>query len=332
MENNKYKISKAYSGYFLNNDKLLSSSSGGAVSALSEAIINRDGVVFGAAYSKDFKKVEYKCVTSINDLNSLKGSKYCETTKEVDDNGDRRSIFSILEEKINKNKLILFVGLGCDIAAAKSFCEIKKLSLEKVFFAEILCHGPTTAEVHRQFIERLEKKYNSQIISFNVRHKKFGWTPPYLRAEFKNGDVFEREFYKTDYGFAFNFFSKPGCYNCHFRGENHQGDIVFGDYWGITESMNGWNKNGVSIMFIRTNKGDELIKLIDKSSFSINDADISLALENNPMFYTVRNKPPYYDKFNYYLSKKGLHYCVKNYPFTSIGKIKRFIKKLLRRN
>ena len=161
---------KTYSGYYVDNDKLINSASGGAVSAISEAIISRGGVVFGASYSDDFKRAEYRCIDSLDGLELLKGSKYCETSKEIVINNETKSCYAVLEEKIKENRLILFVGLGCDIGAVLTYCESKKLDTSNLFTIDILCHGPTTALVHRQYIEGLEKKHRSKIKSFNVRY------------------------------------------------------------------------------------------------------------------------------------------------------------------
>lgn len=46
-------------------------------------------------------------------------------------------------------------------------------------------------EVHRKFIEDLEKKYKSRVVSFNERYKKEGWVPSYLKVVFENGKVYE---------------------------------------------------------------------------------------------------------------------------------------------
>ena len=67
-----FTLIKSYSGYYVDDDNLLKSASGGAVSIISEAIVRRGGVVFGATYSDDYKRSEYKCVEKLEDLELLK--------------------------------------------------------------------------------------------------------------------------------------------------------------------------------------------------------------------------------------------------------------------
>ena len=324
-----YSQLKTFSGYYVDNNKLLKSASGGAVSVISEAIISRGGVVFGAAYSDDFKRAEYRCVEKLEDLELLKGSKYCETVKKIIINNEPRSTYALLEEKIKENRLILFVGLGCDIGGVKAYCETKKLDTSKLYTIDILCHGPTSPLVHQQFVENLENKHHSKITFFTVRYKKEGWTPPYIHAEFENGDVYDIPFYGSDYGFAFSLFSRPSCYNCKYRGANHKADMTCGDFWGLTKSMSGWNDNGVSIMFVKTSKGEELIEMIDKEDFHIEKADTAFALQHNHMYFKCRPKDKNYDKFSKDLRENGLHYAAKHFPVSSKVRIKRAIKAVL---
>ncbi len=312
-----------YSGYLNDKDKLLKSASGGAVTAIAEEIIYRGGVVFGASYSKDFKRSEYRCVDNLDDLELLKGSKYCETAKEIIvENNQVKSVFSVLEDMLNEDRLVLFVGLGCDVGAVRSYCDNKRLKTEKLFLVDILCHGPTSATVHRQFVDNLEKKYKSKIQQFTVRYKKEGWTPPYIHVEFESGRVYETRFYDSLYGFAFSNFTRESCYNCKFKGENHKSDMTCGDYWGLTNSMSGWNENGVSIMIVKTERGEELIKMLDGANYHIEEADTAFALENNHMYFECNKKKAYYNQFGKDVSERGLFYAVMHSPISVKAKVK----------
>lgn len=319
----------AYSGYYIDKESLLKTASGGAASILAESIIERGGVVFGVSYSEDFKRAEWKCVDNKADLECLKGSKYCDTVKEIVINGIHHNLYLFLEDKIKEKRLVLFIGLGCDVAAVKAFCNSKKLDTTNLYTVEIICHGPTYSLVQKQYIEELEKNHNSKVTSFSTRYKKHGWTPPYIRAEFKNGSVYEVPLTSSEYHFAFAHLSKPGCYSCKFKGENHKADIACGDYWGLTQSMSGWNENGVSILLAQSPKGEVLKQMIDENVFHIEIADTAFALKNNPLYYKCREKDKYHDKFAKMLKKHGLHYAVEYYPIGFKKRAKRIIKKIL---
>ena len=149
---------------------------------------------------------------------------------------------------------------------------------------------------------------------------------------------FSIPFYNSDYGIAFSTFSNHSCYSCAFKGNNHQADITLGDYWGLTEKMSGYNRNGVSILIVRTQRGQELINKINTEEFSLQKTDAGFAVNNNQMYFSCKKKPKNHEKFFEDLKFLGLHRAVlKNYGYMRyIKKIilipaKRFLKSILRR-
>ena len=321
---------KAYSGYFNDDEKLLQSSSGGAATIISELILTGGGVIFGSAYSADFRSPEFALIERKEDLHRLKGSKYAETSKRVFHDGEYRALWPLVAEKLESGLTVLFTGLGCDVAALKSFLKARGTDTSRLFTIDLICFGPTLQEVHRQYIETLERKYKSRITNFTVRYKKNGWTPAYIYAEFENGKNFCTEFYPSDYGRAFSRYARNVCYGCRFRGENHQSDITVGDFWGLDRNMEGWNKNGVSVLIVRSEKGEELIRKIDTKQFSIREVDAEFVIEHNPMYFKRREKVSDYDKFCEDLKTVGLHKAIVNhYGFMRyyLAPVKWYVKK-----
>ena len=305
-----YSELKTYSGYYIDKNKLKESASGGAATVISENIIKSGGCVFGIVYTNNFYEAEYYCAETLEELKKLKGSKYVETKKTITNDGKLCSVYDILENKLKLGKKVLYIGLGCDIGAVYKICENKNLDISNLYTIELICHGPTTKEVHSKYISELEEKFNSKIIDFTVKYKKVGWVPQYIHAEFENRKIYERPFAGSDYGVAFSIYTRKACFNCKFRADNHKADIVIGDYWGLQKDMPGYNEYGVSIMFVRNEKGDSLIKDIDDTIFSLQETSTKFALENNKMYYKCREKHQKYDAFEKNFKCKGLHYAV----------------------
>lgn len=316
-----------YAGYLCDNQKLLQSASGGVATALSEAVIKKGGCVFGVSYSKDFKSAEYVCCESIEQLNSLKGSKYVETNKN----------FKCLEDKLKSGKTVLFFGLGCDVAAVKSYCKSRNIDTENLFTVDILCHGPLDKLIHKKYIEDLEKKYKSKVIDFKSRSKKYGWSSSsYMRVVFENGKIFEKPFESTDYGYVFTHYALNKCTNCQFKGFNHQGDLCVGDFWGVCQSDGCYNKNGVSIIIEQSEKGKSLIELIN-DDFKLEKVEFIDAIHPNPMYFYSRNSKCDYKTLLDKVDNSGLHVtlkkdmCYKKWKNnTQIIKFKTFIYKIMR--
>ncbi|MDE7300226.1 MAG: Coenzyme F420 hydrogenase/dehydrogenase, beta subunit C-terminal domain [Lachnospiraceae bacterium] len=310
--NERFNVLKTYSGYYQSREKLLESASGGAASALSESFIKNGGIVFGVRYSDDFKRAEYCCITDIAELSLLKGSKYASSDKYVQYQDRKVLVHALAGEFLEQGRAVLFFGLGCDIGALKCYLGSRQIDDAKLFTVDLICHGPTYPEVHKAFVERLEKKYRSKISYFSVRYKKKGWAPPWLHAEFENGKVFEQPFYATDYGFAFQNYVRSACLDCKFKGKDHLADLTIGDHWGLDKSMEGYNADGVSIIFTRTEKGEELINTLDQEEYQLRETDTRQALLGNCMFYKNRITDEKFDRerFKKDFEKRGLHSAV----------------------
>ena len=69
---------KVYVCYSKNNEIRSKSSSGGIFTLIATEILNRNGVVFGAAFNKDFS-VSHKYVETIEELDMLRTSKYLQS-------------------------------------------------------------------------------------------------------------------------------------------------------------------------------------------------------------------------------------------------------------
>ena len=70
--------SEVYNGAITSREEILLSSSGGIAYGLAKTIIEKGGVVFGAAYDENMR-VRHICVKSQKDLPLLQGSKYVQS-------------------------------------------------------------------------------------------------------------------------------------------------------------------------------------------------------------------------------------------------------------
>lgn len=303
--------------------------------ALSKAVIREGGAVFGACYSQDFRSAEFACAETLSDLARLKGSKYIPAQKRIFRDGEYIPLWPCVAEKLQQGRTVLFTGLGCDVAAVKSYMAASNVDTFRLYTADLICYGPALPEVHAKYIDALERRYHSRVTSFTVRHKLKGWTPPYILAGFADGRTFCSDFYGTDYGQSFGIATREGCYHCKFKGAGHQADVTIGDYWGLKPDMAGWNPDGVSVLLVRTEKGGELLRKIDAGEFALSPADVRFAVKHNPMYFMTREKPGGYEKFCANLNTKGLHCAVVNHIGMTkyyARRVKRVVRKFIPRS
>ena len=301
----KYGVTKAYSGYINDKNILKNSASGGFAYALAYNFIKKGNIVHSVRYSSDFRQGEWARVTTIEALTQFQGSKYVESRKVY----EGFNLYESLKQDLQAGLKVLAIGLPCDIGAIKSYL---KKDYQNLYCVDLICHGPTTKKVADDYLTALEKKFKSQLTDFSVRYKRYGkWMPIYLRAEFKNGEVYMKPFYDTDYGIAFSILSRSVCYNCKFKSINHKSDITIGDYWGLTnENQKEWNDMGVSVAFVRTEKGERLIDCI-KDLCTINETDMDFAIQNNQLINEQKIKDKHYPILAENLNKYDLHEAIK---------------------
>lgn len=282
-----------YGGYVEKKEELLRSTSGGIATALAERMIEKGGYVAGVAYSEDYYSAEYILINNKSDLDKLRGSKYIDTNK--------NKIYFDIKKLLEQGEQVLFIGLPCAVAALYGFIGNRP---ENLLTCELICHGPTSQRVHKEYISHLENKYQSKVVDFTVRYKKNHWIPSYLYARFSNGEEFIKPFYETEYGFAFSILVRESCYNCKFKGNNRQGDIMVGDYWGASERDVYWNKYGVSVIFAETSKGNDFIQHVP--NIKLFKTSFQKAVRSNTMVIRSKKKDKRYDEFSKLLSEKGL--------------------------
>ena len=278
MTHASHPIPIAYAGHYKDIQKLRGSASGGAASAISEAIIQHNGCVFGVTYSNNYKKAEYMIAKTLDQLDKLKSSKYLEVSKYVTINDTHESIYSAVQNALQDGNPVLFIGLGCTIFALKSYLKSKQVDDTHLYTVSLICHGQPPATIAEQYTNQLEHTFSSKLCNFNTRYKKQDWKHIYIRAEFENGTVYETPLYCSDFGYAFSIFSREACYQCKYKGDHHPSDIVIGDYWGIQAKMPGYNKYGVSLIIPQTPKGQQLLNMVDKASFLLVETDYIYAL------------------------------------------------------
>lgn len=299
---------EVYAGYLKKSD-ISKSASGGAASYISACFV-RTGIVYGVKYDNDFRGTSYDFATSEADLDKFKGSKYCRSKKYVERNYTKENVFNDVITQLRKQKKVLFIGLGCDIAALKKSISVSKCNSDKLYTVELLCDGVVPEKVQETFVEELEHKYSSKVVEFTLRDKKDGWQLYNAYAKFEDGREFYCPFETSDYGIAFKNYKQKGCYTCMYKGSHHVGDLILGDYWGCNAKMDIYNHEGVSLIILLTEKGRELLNLFNKDEFIKVKIDENYALSNQPRYFTPHPVNADWDIFDKNISEHGLQYAV----------------------
>lgn len=172
----------------LNEEIRLESSSGGIFTLKAEKIIDQGGVVFGAAFSDDFKSVRHICVDNKADLEKLRGSKYVQS--KISDT------YKHAKEYLDSGRKVLFSGTPCQIGGLYSYL---RKPYENLLTQDIICHGVPSPMVWEKYVEKCERKAASEMQRVFFRHKKYGWKSYSMAMEFTNHTKYIRTLLEDPY-------------------------------------------------------------------------------------------------------------------------------------
>lgn len=308
-----------YMAWNKDNTDRINGSSGGVFASIAKYVYKNEGIVYGAAFDKNFK-LHHVRTENVEELPPLLGSKYLQS-----DVGD---IFKDVKKDLQDDKLVLFVGTPCQVYGLKLFL---KKEYKNLILCDFVCHGVPSQKIFDKYIENTK-----DLESFSFRDKTHGWITFSIRKKFNNGKIDICKFPEDMYmkGFLNNLYLRESCYNCKFTNLNRHSDITLGDFWGIEKYYPDIDyQNGVSLVIINSTIGEEVFNEI-KKELKTRKVDKNIAIENNACL----EKPVRYNnnrnKFLETLDQKSFQKNVKdNLPKESlISKVKKVIKKLIRRN
>lgn len=275
-KNSKNNIIEVYGAKNKNNEERATSRSGGVFVAMSDYILENNGIIYGAKLNNDFSVSHFRA-TNKEERFYLKGSKYVQS-----DMGDT---IKKVKEDLLENKKVLFSGTACQVAGVLS--AIPKNLQEKLYTCDLICHGVPSPKIYEQFLEYIEKTENKKIKEFIFRDKDFGWETHYETFIFEDGTKKSTQYFRNL--FLSDNLLRPSCYKCNYANKNRPADITIADFWGIDEVNPQFNDNkGVSLVIINTAKGKEMFEKI-KDNLLIINCSIEDCIKHT---YTLSNPTP----------------------------------------
>lgn len=280
-----------YAVWNSNDSVRAASTSGGLFRVLAERTIRNGGVVYGAAFSKDFHKVSHQGAETVEALDPLMKSKYVWSDPTV---AYKQAVL-----QLKAGREVLFTGTPCQIAAIKA---LAKDVDEKLITMDIICHGTPRPEIFEAYVVELEQRYGGKLTRYEFRNKDSGWNFPHVVAEFSNrGGGYDMILRNDPYylGFGLNVTLRPGCFQCPFANLERVADFTIGDCWRIAASHSEWDDGqGTSLMLVNTPKAVAIWKDILASGTVKGGAyDLDLAQMRNMPLMQRPHKPECYRRF-----------------------------------
>lgn len=248
------------------------STSGGAFSALAEAMYAQGGYVSGALYNEDFSVSNY-ISNKYDDLVRLRSSKYLQSNAE--------GLYKEIRKLLKDGEKVLACGTPCQMAALRSFL---RKDYENLIIVDFICRGVNSPKVYRAYLDSLEKKYNSKVVYVKAKNKELGWRNLTRKVNFANGQSYYGVYMDDDFrrGYHTNVFCRPSCYDCKFKEFPRIADITIADYWGIEKvDKNLDNDIGTSMILLNSRKGEYYFDLC-KDSLEYKELSFDTIIGGNP--------------------------------------------------
>ncbi len=305
------------------------SRSGGAFTAISDVILEKGGVVYGAVINENFITQHQRgSIKEERDL--MRGSKYVQS--------DMRNALLLIKKDLQENRQVLFTGTPCEVDAVKKLAEFLGKE-EQLVTTDFICHGVPSPAIWKDYL-----KLYDHVTSIEFRDKKrFGWGD-HQETIISNGKAVHSKVFTTLY--YQNFINRPSCHECPYAKFEHYSDITIGDCWGVEKIAPRFNTDdsGVSMIFWNSARGElvlqEAMQEMEIIKRTIKEMDQPV-MKSQGMGTTMPNVNR--DNFWNDYKKRGIKFVIDKYsPVSAKQKIKQIlypphivrftVKKIMRRN
>ncbi|MDR2648642.1 MAG: Coenzyme F420 hydrogenase/dehydrogenase, beta subunit C-terminal domain [Clostridiales bacterium] len=291
-----------------NKDIVMSSTSGGIFTAVSDYILAQDGVVFGAMLDENLNPV-YSYAETQKDRDRFRGSKYVKCSS--------AGLFENVEIFLKSGRKVLVTGTPCQVSAVRKFAKDHPGLLTMDF----ICHGTPSAKFFKDYICYAQSRCRKKIVRHHFRYKSSDVMWSHTEANILADGTVDSFSYISQLCknlFYANANLNPSCYTCGYTNPRRPGDITMADYWGIEMVMPDFaDKRGTSLLLVNSSKGRDIFEAI-KSELEYKSSNLAEATAGHQKHLLKPNDPnPRYAEFQQDYIERGFEYCAKKFaPLT----------------
>lgn len=302
-------VPDVYAARHKNLTEVETSRSGAVFIALSDWILEHNGVVYGAGYEEHFRVV-HKRAKNKQERDEFKGSKY------VQSDLNQNHIFYQIRKDLKSGFSVLFSGTPCQTSGLLSYMKVLKQDISNLFVVDLVCHGVPAPNVWQDYIKYIENKYGESVVTVNFRDKsRIGWAAHRESFVMSSGKYICRSTY-TDLFYKHLMF-RHSCGVCPFTNFQRPSDITIADFWGwekVNANINSDDK-GVSLLLINSLKGRFLFNAI-KNMIVFIQTDTGHCLQHNLQQPSIISSQR--ENFESDFISKGFVFCGKKYGDMSL--------------
>ena len=259
-----------------NTEELKVSASGGAFAAAARVILQRGGVIVGAAYHDDMT-VGHFVVDRLEDLHKVQSSKYVQSNTEA--------TYSQVKALLINGREVLYSGTPCQIGGLRAYL---RKDYDTLYTMDLICHGVASPKLFAKYLIWLGGKMKGNIIGYDFRDKSCGWGLDYMTKTKTKPSTLDPYYYHFLKGTTY----RECCYRCNYCTKERVGDITIGDYWGIEkEHPEFYSTNGVSCLLLNSKKGERLWSIVKDEFETLESTFEQVAKANHNLTRPTQRTP-----------------------------------------
>lgn len=247
---------KAYAAVHKDDEVLAKSTSGGAFTAIADAVFAQGGIVYGAAML-DGMQVKHIRTGGKDDFEGLRSSKYLQS--------DTGTTYQMVEQDLKQGKTVLYSGTPCQIDGLKN--SLGK-DYENLYTVDIVCHGVGSQAYFDKYMDYARERYG-KIKALRFRSKEYaGWSCGGV-VVVDSSDCLKKIPYRDFDNYYYSYFLsgdiyRKSCYSCKYANTNRVGDFTLGDYWGVEAlNLSLQTENGCSLLLVNNRHAMQLLDEIE---------------------------------------------------------------------
>ncbi|MBN7772785.1 Coenzyme F420 hydrogenase/dehydrogenase, beta subunit C-terminal domain [Clostridium aminobutyricum] len=286
---------------------LQNSTSGGAFTAVSDAILRQGGIIYGADFDESFRVIHRRAETT-EQRDRMRFSKYVQS-----DMGDT---YTRIKKDLKAGRITFFTGTPCQCAGLRGFIGESSLT-ENLYMCDLICYSIPSPLVWEDYKNLLEEEYGEKITGIQFRSKNLGWS----RDNSKKGFLFttdknpnkqeDNRFYQLF--FKSGSITRPSCSQCQFTDIHRVSDLTIADYWGIEKySPDFFDPLGVSLILINSPKGEDLLRQCQQDMITENRSPEEALNEQKRLSEPLplsQNRTQFWKDYKHF----GLRYVLEKY-------------------
>lgn len=296
----------------------LDSSAGGAFTAIAAVILEKGGVVFGAAYDESFH-VYHTYVENVEELKKFRNSKYVQS-----DMGD---CFKQAKHFLKENRWVCFSGTPCQIEGLSKFLGKR---YDKLILVDVVCHGIPSPLIWNKYLEYQEvSKKKPDNIRF--RDKFYGYKYSTMSVVRQGVNVYHAGSQRDPMLRAFfsDICDRPSCYACPFKKRYRVSDLTIWDCFSVYDFDKEMDDDrGTTRILCHTEKGEVVVREMEQYAKCRKVSPDKLVAGVKEMMESVKMNPMREAFFTDAKRLSGTKLFVKYYPITWKVKIKTWIRKV----